>query len=311
VPEAVQAEHLGHRFKDREALKDVSFTVGAGDMVAMLGPNGGGKSTLFRILATLLRPTRGEARVLGHSVRDAAASARARMGVVFQRPSLDLKLTVRENLRHHGMLYGLHGADLARRVDHALSTLGLADRAKDQAGVLSGGLQRRAELAKSLLNRPSVLLLDEPSTGLDPGARRDFLNHLESLAREGVTVMLTTHFMEEADRCRRVGILHEGRLVAFAAPDELKAGIGGDVVSVRGVDLEALDGKVRQRFDLLATRVDGTLRYEVPGGHRLAAALVEAFPGDVSSVTWGRPTLDDVFTHLTGRRLEEGAGVAA
>lgn len=306
--DAVQVTRLGHRFKEREALADVSFTVGAGEMVALLGPNGGGKTTLFRILATLLRPTQGDARVFGHSVLEEASRARALMGVVFQRPSLDLKLTVRENLRHHGMLYGLHGPELARRVDDAVALLALSERTTDMAGDLSGGLQRRAELAKSLLHRPALLLLDEPSTGLDPGARRDFLNHLESLAAAGVTVMLTTHFMEEADRCRRVGILNSGRLVAFETPEHLKEGIGGDVVSVRGADLEGLAGKVRERFQLPATRVEGTLRYEVAGGHRLAAEMVEAFPGDVTSVTWGRPTLDDVFTHLTGRRLEEGEG---
>jgi ABC-2 type transport system ATP-binding protein len=311
VRDAVEVAQLGHRFKDRQALSDVSFHVGAGEMVAMLGPNGGGKTTLFRILATLLRPSQGDARLLGYSVRETPAAARAGMGVVFQRPSLDLKLTVRENLRHHGMLYGLHGADLARRVGDALARMGLADRASDMAGILSGGLQRRAELAKSLLHRPALLLLDEPSTGLDPGARREFLGHLESLASAGVTVMLTTHFMEEADRCGRVGILHAGRLVAFAPPEQLKAEIGGDVVSVRGTDLEALAGKVRERFDLPATRVDGWLRYEVAGGHHLAAALVEAFPGEISSLTWGRPTLDDVFTHLTGRRLEEAVEGAA
>jgi len=307
VHDAVDVRQLGHRFKDREALIDVSFSVARGEMVALLGPNGGGKTTLFRILATLLRPSRGDALVFGHSVREDPSAARALMGVVFQRPGLDLKLTVRENLRTHGMLYGLRGADLARRSDQALDLMALSDRASDRAEALSGGLQRRAELAKSLLHRPSLLLLDEPSTGLDPGARRDFLNHLVSLAADGVTVMLTTHFMEEADRSGRVGILDSGRLAAFEAPDRLKERIGGDVVSVRTADLDALAEKVSARFQLAGARVDGTLRYEVAGGHRLAAALVEEFPGDISSVTWGRPTLDDVFTHLTGRRLEGDA----
>jgi ABC-2 type transport system ATP-binding protein len=304
VHDAVDVRQLGHTFKDREALADVSFSVARGEMVSLLGPNGGGKTTLFRILATLLRPTRGDALIFGHSVREAPAAARTLMGVVFQRPGLDLKLTVRENLRTHGMLYGLHGADLSRRIDQALAVMSLTDRASDRAEHLSGGLQRRAELAKSLLHRPALLLLDEPSTGLDPGARRDFLHHLAALAGEGVTVMMTTHFMEEADRSGRVGILDAGRLVAFEAPDRLKESIGGDVVSVRAADLDDLAGKVSARFHLAGAQVDGTLRYEVAAGHRLAAELVEAFPREVSSVTWGRPTLDDVFTHLTGRRLE-------
>jgi ABC-2 type transport system ATP-binding protein len=307
VAQVIEVQHLGHRFGDRVALSGVRFTVAAGEMMALLGPNGGGKTTLFRILATLLRPTEGDALILGTSVTRDPARARECMGVVFQRPSLDLKLTTRENLRHHGMLYGLRGAELARRCDRSLELLGLSDRARDPAGTLSGGLQRRTELAKALLSRPRVLLLDEPSTGLDPGARRDFLGHLSALAGEGVTVLLTTHFMEEAERCARVGVMHEGRLVASDAPDALKAAIGGDVVQVSGPDLEALAGKVSGRFGLSPHWVDGLLRYEAEGGHRLAAALVDAFPGEVTAVTWGRPTLDDVFTHLTGRRLEGAA----
>ncbi|MGH9868889.1 MAG: ABC transporter ATP-binding protein [Candidatus Polarisedimenticolia bacterium] len=304
---AIDVTHLQHRFGDRVALSDVSFTVPRGQMAALLGPNGGGKTTLFRILATLLRPGGGDAGILGHSVSRDPDGVRRCLGVVFQSPSLDRMLTTRENLRHHGMLHGLHGALLESRLAEALDLVRLTDRAHERAGQLSGGLQRRAELAKSLMHRPDVLLLDEPSTGLDPGARRDFLGHLATLAEGGVTVLLTTHFMEEAERCQWAGILHEGRLVAWDSPDRLKASIGGDVVMVRGKDPQALAGKVRERFGLHPTWVDGTLRYEAEAGHRLAAALVDAFPDDVTSVTWGRPTLEDVFTHLTGRTLSEAA----
>jgi len=307
VSSAIEVTHLQHRFGDRLALADVSFSVPRGQIAALLGPNGGGKTTVFRILATLLRPDAGDAAILGHSVSRDPDAARRCLGVVFQSPSLDRMLTAHENLRHHGMLYGLHGAGLERRISEALDLVRLGDRARERAGRLSGGLQRRVELAKSLLHRPDVLLLDEPSTGLDPGARRDFMGHLAALAAGGVTVLLTTHFMEEAERCAWVGILHEGRLAAWDTPDRLKAAIGGDVVLARGKDPGALAEKVRERFGLRHAWVDGTLRYEAEAGHRLAAALVEAFPDDVTSVTWGRPTLEDVFTHLTGRPLSEAA----
>ncbi|HKY34096.1 MAG TPA: ABC transporter ATP-binding protein [Candidatus Polarisedimenticolia bacterium] len=304
---SVDVERLGRRFGDRHALRDVSFAVVPGEMTALLGPNGGGKTTLFRILATLLRPTSGDARVFGHSVVTSAGPARRRMGVVFQRPSLDLKLTVAENLAHHGRLYGLSGRCLRERAAASLDKLGLAGRAGDRAERLSGGLQRRAELAKALMHEPDLLLLDEPSTGLDPNVRREVLDHLEGIARAGGTVLMTTHFMDEAERCGKVGILHEGMLAAFDTPDRLKGRIHGDVVRVHGRDPAALGARIRERFRLTPSLVDGWLRLETQSGHLLAAQVVEAFPEEISSVTWGRPTLDDVFVGLTGRRLGEAA----
>jgi len=305
---AIEVDHLGHRYGDRTALHDVTFAVRPGEMVALLGPNGGGKTTLFRILGTLLRPTSGDARLFGLSVTGDPDGVRRNLGVVFQRPSLDVKLTVRENLRHHGHLYGLTGADLRRRCDAALEALGLASRASDRVEALSGGLQRRAELAKGILHGPRLLLLDEPNTGLDPNARREFLGQLETLRRrDGVTVLLTTHFMEEAERCDRVGILHQGHLVALEEPGKLKASIGGDVVVICGDDPGALARDVEQRFGVRPVSVNGTLRLEGVGGHRLVGELVEAYPGRIASITWGQPTLDDVFVHLTGCRLDEAA----
>jgi ABC-2 type transport system ATP-binding protein len=305
---AVSVRRLTHRYGERLALSDVSLTVERGEMVGLLGPNGGGKTTLFRILATLLRPSQGDALVLGRSVVGDPGGVRRALGVVFQRPSLDVKLTVRENLIHHGHLYGLRGADLRARCEAALSAVALADRAHDRVEALSGGLQRRAELAKGILHRPSVLLLDEPNTGLDPNARRDFLNHLEGLRRaEGVTVLLTTHFLEEADRCDRVGILHEGILAACDAPGRLKSSLGGEVLVLTGPNPETLRAKIRERCGIEAAAVGGTLRIERPEALRLASELVDAFPAEISSASWGQPTLDDVFVHLTGRRLEEAA----
>jgi ABC-2 type transport system ATP-binding protein len=305
---AITVDGLGHRYGDREALSRVSFEVRPGEIVGLLGPNGGGKTTLFKILGTLLTPSAGDARIFGHSVTREPARVRERLGVVFQRPSLDTKLTLLENLRHHGHLYGISGPELRKGCEAALVALGLSGRARDRVESLSGGLQRRAELAKALLHRPDLMLLDEPNTGLDPNARREFLAQLEQLSRrDGVTVLLTTHFMEEAERCDRVGILHEGRLVAFEEPHRLKARIGGDVVVVQCRDPEAMRGKLKERFDGDPLVVDGTVRLETPRGHRLVGEIVEAFPGEILSVSWGQPTLDDVFVHLTGRRFEEEA----
>lgn len=310
--EAVVAENLRQEFGSRVALDDVSLRVGSGEIFGLLGPNGGGKTTLFRILATLLRPTAGTARVFGSDLTEAAA-VRSHLGVVFQNPGLDLHLTVRENLDCHGQIFGLSARELGQRRQELLTRLGLAERADDRAGTLSGGLQRRAELAKVLLHRPRLLLLDEPSTGLDPGARRDFLRYLDELRRaEGTTVLLTTHYMEEAERCDRIALLDGGRLVASGAPSELKARVGGDVVVVQTEDPAALQESVRRRLGVEAQVVNGSLRIEHPRGHELVRDLVEAFRTEVGLVTYGRPTLEDVFIQLTGHRFwaDSAAGEA-
>ena len=287
---AVVVQELSHRYGDRQALIDVGFRVEPGEMIGLLGPNGGGKTTLFRILATLLKPSSGDALLSGRSIRRDPDGVRSVLGVVFQRPSLDIKLTVMENLRHHGHLHGLSGAGLGERCDKALFALGLSDRASDRVETLSGGLARRVELAKSVLHRPSILLLDEPNTGLDPNARRDFIDYLDQLRKtDGVTILLTTHFLDEAERCDRVGIMHEGRLVAYDAPGTLKNSVGDEVLLLSGPTMPAM-------------RVEG------PHAHRLASDLVDRFPGEVTSFSWGRPTLDDVFVHLTGRTLKDAEG---
>jgi ABC-2 type transport system ATP-binding protein len=242
--------------------------------------------------------------VRGFDVRTQSHDVRRQLGVVFQHASVDGKLTVEENLRHQGHLYGMSGRALAERIGELLARFGLADRRGELVERLSGGLARRAELAKGLLPRPSVLLLDEPSTGLDPGARRDLLQYLRELRdEEGMTVVVTTHYLEEAERCDRVGVIDRGRLVALDAPAALTAAVGGDVVVVQPTDVAALQDKVRARFGLEGVRVDGTLRLEHARGHELVRELVDAFPEDVHSITFGKPTLEDVFVRLTGRRL--------
>ena len=302
---AVAVESVTHRYGDRRALDRVSFEVGAREIFGLLGPNGGGKTTLFKIASTLLGPSEGRVRVFGDDVVGHAAAVRERMGVVFQRPALDARLTVLENLRHQGHLYGLHGADLRQRAAAVLAGVGLGARAGDLVGVLSGGLQRRAEVAKALLHQPALLLLDEPSTGLDPSARRDIWQDLCRRRDEhGTTVVLTTHLMDEAAACDRVAILDEGSLVALGTPAGLVATIGGDVLTVTAHDAPGLAPRVAAHFGVDVEVVDGRIRIERDQGHRFIAALVEAFPGEIDAVALGKPTLEDVFVHYTGRRWE-------
>jgi ABC-2 type transport system ATP-binding protein len=228
---ALEVHGLGHRYGDRQALRGVDLTVRRGEIFALLGPNGGGKTTLFRIVSTLILPGEGSAAVCGHDVVRAPEAVRRCLGVLFQSPSLDPHLTVTENLRHQGRLFGLRGAELEARIAAMLERVRLADRAKEIVARLSGGLRRRADLAKAMLHGPEVLLLDEPSTGLDPGARRDLRDYLRHVReREGTTVILTTHLMDEAQESDRLAILDRGSVVALGTPAELKGEIGGDVI---------------------------------------------------------------------------------
>ena len=284
----------------------MSFAVGAGELFGLLGPNGGGKTTALQVMATLLRPTGGSARVFGADVVGEAASVRRRIGVVFQHPALDLRLTPLENLRHHGHLYGFRGAVLERRSEELLSRLGVADRGRDRVSTLSAGLRRRVEIAKGLLHRPGLLLLDEPTAGLDPGGRRDVWDTVEDLrAAEGITVLATTHLMDEAERCDRIGILDKGALAALGTPAELKGGIRGDVISLAAADPRGLAREILGRYGGEVSVVDGAVRIERQDGAELVPRLAEAFPGAIRSITVGEPTLEDVFLQRTGHRFQE------
>ena len=306
APDAViSLDHVVHRYENRSALNGVSFDVRPAELFGLLGPNGSGKTTLFRILSTLMVPTAGRAVVMGCDASEDAARLRRQIGVVFQAQSVDPKLTAYENLWHQGHLYGLRGTSLNTRISEMLTRVGLADRAKERVETFSGGMQRRIELAKGLLHRPGVLLLDEPTTGLDPGARRDLWQYLQTLRdEEHVSVLVTTHLMEEAERCDRLAIMNEGNLVALGTPAELKSEIGGDVVLLEAAhDAARLADNIRARFPVHTTVIDNQVRIEREGGHRFVTDVVEAFPGEIQAISVSKPALEDVFIRRTGHKF--------
>jgi ABC-2 type transport system ATP-binding protein len=306
----VEVTDLRHAYGERVALDGVSLSVDAGEIFAILGPNGSGKTTLFRILSTLVPAPPGRVKVLGMDAAGQRDAVRRQIGVVFQAPSLDKQLTAAENLTHQGHLYGLRGPDLARRVADALAAVNLADRAGERVDKFSGGMRRRVEIAKGLLHRPRVLLMDEPSTGLDPAARIDLWRHLRQVSGTknetgGVTVLLTTHLMEEADQADRLAIMDRGKVMACDTPGALKERIGGDVITITSRQPEAVRAAILQRFGVDAQEVGAVLRIERPRGHEFVPQLIEAAPGMVESVSVGKPTLEDVFIRLTGQRLAQ------
>jgi ABC-2 type transport system ATP-binding protein len=302
----MDVKDLSFRYGDKTALKGLSFSVDKGEIFGFLGPNGGGKSTTFKLLSTLYPCGAGEVTLFGLDLAKDTRAIRAKLGIVFQSPAIDKKLTVRENLRHQGHLYGLTGDKLEKRIDRDLERLGLADRQKDRVETLSGGLQRRVELAKALVNDPELMILDEPSTGLDPSARREFWGHLENLRKsQGMTVLVTTHYLEEGDRCDRLLILHQGEMVALGNPEELKASIGGEVLRIRARNPETLKAALDQKLKIKAELLAGILQVESPKAHNLVSPILENFPNEVLSLTVGLPTLEDVFIHKTGRTFSE------
>ncbi len=286
------------------ALAGVSFDVRPAEIFGLLGPNGSGKTTTFRILSTLMVPSGGRAVIMGHDVTRDPAQVRRNIGVVFQAQSIDAKLSAEENLTVIGHIYGLRGTTLKKRVAEMLARVGLADRAKEKAETFSGGMQRRLELAKGLLHHPSVLLLDEPTTGLDPGARRDLWQYLQILRdEERVTVLVTTHLMEEAERCDRLAIYANGSVVALGTPAVLKAEIGGDVIMLEAKQPDTLASHIEQRFGLHPTVLDQSVRLEIENGHRFVTDVVEAFPGEIEGISVHKPSLEDVFIRRTGHRF--------
>ncbi len=294
----------------RVALRGISFDVPAGDFFCILGPNGSGKSTLFRTLTTASLPAPG---VVSFFETDLAAGRlrdiRAWIGVVFQNAALDKKLTVRENLTCHGRLYGMPGPSIAEKSGELLGRLGLADRSGDVVETLSGGLQRRVELAKALLHSPRILLMDEPTTGLDPTARLEFLELLRSHQRDaGTTIVYTTHILEEAETCDGLLILDEGSIVAKGTPAELKTGVGRELITMRSTEPEKLMAALSGKFDLPIYRIDDVVRVECDNASSLLPELLRAYEGTVDMVQLSRPSIGDVYVKRTGHRFRTGTG---
>ncbi|WNG38775.1 ABC transporter ATP-binding protein [Archangium violaceum] len=301
----LQLDGLTRRFKERVALEGLSLTVGRGEIVGLLGPNGAGKSTTFQLLAGLLAPDSGRVLFEGKPLSLHDPALRRRMGIIFQRGSLDELMSARENLMLGARLYGLTGERAHERVERMLRLIGLQDRGDERVSTWSGGMRRRLELARALVHQPRIVLMDEPSQGLDEAAFRSFWAHLRSLRdAEGLTVLLTTHRADEAEMCDRLAVLDSGRLVATDTPAALAARVGGDIVTLEAQEPESLAAELRTRLGLEARVVEGRVQVEVEQGHALVPRLVEAFPaGRFASVSLRRPTLADVFLQLTGRVL--------
>jgi ABC-2 type transport system ATP-binding protein len=302
----VEVEHLSHRYGDRLALSDLSLHVDKGEIFGFLGPNGSGKTTLFRILCTLIPAPPGSVKILGMDLPQQRDQIRRHVGVVFQSPSLDKQLTAEENLRQQGHLYGLYGAELSKRINRLLERVNLTDRRHERVERFSGGMRRRVELAKGLLNEPRVLLLDEPSTGLDPAARIEMWKLLTEIQQnDGVTILLTTHLMDEGDRCSRLAILDRGKLAACDTPAAMKERIGGDVITLATRETSRVAKLIDEQFHIPTEMVDGVVRLERQRGHEFVPQLIESLPGLIDSVSVGKPTLEDVFIHVTGRLFRD------
>jgi len=298
---AVSASGVSFAYGERRALQDVSFEIEAGQAFGFLGPNGSGKSTLFKLLSTLVPMQQGRVTMAGHDLATETAAIRKKLGVVFQSPAVDKKLTVRENLRYGGLLVGLSGRELATRIDAMLAAGRLADRANDLVGELSGGLRRRVEIGKCLLASPAIALLDEASTGLDPAARRDLWTMLR--AQQGLTVLFTTHLMDEAAEADRLLLLDAGQIVASGKPSDLMREVGGQVLEIEADQPAGLAAELQQQFGVTATTVDDTLRVEGSAVHELVPRIVQRFGSRVRRVSFAYPSLQDVFLKKTGKRF--------
>ncbi len=297
---------LVKRYGTVEAVRGIDLAVRRGEIFGFLGPNGAGKSTTISVLCTLLKPTSGSASVAGIDVAGDPDGVRARIGLVFQDPSLDVQLTARENLLFHAMVYGVARHQRRERIGAALATVDLLDRADALVSTFSGGMKRRLEIARGILHAPEVLFLDEPTQGLDPQTRANVWDHLGRIrATTGLTIFMTTHYMEEAEFCDRIAIIDHGSIVALGTPDELKAQVGGDIVVV------STDDNTRAAREIMATLgvnpvPDGdTLRVEVQDGAQFVPQLITALSVPVTTVTVRRPSLDDVFLKLTGRAIRD------
>jgi len=306
---AIEVRDLSKRFGDVEAVRGVSFSVKEGEIFGFLGPNGAGKTTTIKMLCTLLAPTSGSLFLAGFDVTKNPEDVRRSIGVIFQDPSLDDRLTAAENLELHAVVYGVPRAERRARVDEALAFVELADRKDDLVRTFSGGMKRRLEIARGLVHRPRVLFLDEPTTGLDPQTRKKTWEVLRSLRdQNGLTLFLTTHYMDEAEHCDRIAVIDHGQIVAEDSPEALKRAVGKDVVFVRTNEPEALCEVLAEHYGLSPDRTDEGICFRVEDGEAFVVKLVAEARAPLTGIAVRRPTLDDVFLALTGRQIRNGNG---
>jgi ABC-2 type transport system ATP-binding protein len=306
----IHVENLVKKFGTITAVDNIQLEVEPGQIFGFLGPNGAGKSTTIKILATLLKPTSGKATVAGFDVLAAPNDVRRSIGLVFQDQSLDDRLTAQENLWFHAMLYDLPSSVFDSRVENVLGLVDLLDRRHSIVRTFSGGMKRRLEIARGLLHHPKVLFLDEPTLGLDPQTRNAIWKHVKALREEkGTTIFMTTHYMEEAEHCDKIGIIDHGKIQAVNSPAMLKRMIGGDQIIVSGD--EKLADDVKRAYSVDVQKIGSEIHFQMKGGAEFVPKLVGAFAGRIKSIQVKEPSLEDVFLRLTGHsiRTQEGTAV--
>jgi ABC-2 type transport system ATP-binding protein len=302
----IEVRQLTKAYGDFIAVDGIDFDVQEREIFGFLGPNGAGKTTTINMLATLLRPTQGTATLAGYDIRTHPNEVRQSIGMVFQDPSLDDRLTAAENLRFHAMLYHVPKRVFAERMDQVLQVVGLSDRRDSLVRTFSGGMKRRLEIARGLLHYPKVLFLDEPTVGLDPQTRNAIWEHVRQLRAEvGITVFMTTHYMDEAENCDRIAVIDHGKIQALDTPSALKRMVGGDKIILVGD--KALPGEIATRYGLAVQEVDGEVHFHVAEGAEFVPRVAVDFKERIKSIQVKQPSLDDVFLKLTGHgiRAEE------
>jgi ABC-2 type transport system ATP-binding protein len=301
---AIEVDGLARDFKGLVAVNHISFQVDAGEIFGFLGPNGAGKTTTVKMLCTLLRPSAGRALVAGYDVEHDQAQVRKSIGIIFQDPSLDDRLTARENLRFHGIIYRIPRKELPVRIDQALTLMELEDRGDELVRNYSGGMKRRLEIARGLLHAPRVLFLDEPTIGLDPQTRHRIWEYLLMLRQQhNITLFMTTHYMDEAEYCDRIAVIDHGEIIALDTPQRLKARVKGDMINLQTADDAAAKLELSRKFDISALLDSRGLHFEVQNGAMFIPRLVRELEIQVVSASVRQPTLDDVFLKMTGRQI--------
>ena len=302
----IEVKNLTKQFNGLTAVDHISFEVKKGEIFGFLGPNGAGKSTTINILSTLLIPTDGDAAINSFNVLTQRDDVRKSIGLVFQDPSLDDRLTAEENLRFHAKLYGVPKEEYKKRMEEVLHLVDLWDRKEGIIKTFSGGMKRRLEIARGLIHYPQVLFLDEPTLGLDPQTRANLWDYILKLKRErNMTIFMTTHYMNEAENCDRIAIIDYGKIVAIDTPANLKKQVGGDIIRMTSGQKRKLKKELEERYKKEIKEEDGTLQLEVADGEKFLPRLFNELDTKIDSIELRKPTLDDVFLHLTGRKIRE------